>query len=162
MNTNTENTSIEATEAAVETAPELTIPTAFIKLEESQDTEATVISIDPKVNAGGKPYLYLVLQLPTGRTTHKMWVNTPKAAANTLVQLGRAFGIKAFTELPSVVDQKCSISSRFDDFSQRVTVAFINRYNAHSHDVVDLTSLDALAAEVPAPDATIAIADVMF
>lgn len=135
---------------------ELTVPTGYVKLEESQDTEASVVSIEAKVNPSGKPFLHLVLQLAEGRTTHKMWVNTPKAAANTLNQLGRAFGVKAFADIQTIVDQKCSISSRFDDFSQRIAVAYINKFNTHSKDVVDLSSLDALAAEAPIPETSMA------
>jgi hypothetical protein len=154
-------TNIENTEAQIEfPTAELTVNTGYIKLEESQDTPATVITAEPRVNAGGKPFIALTLQLAEGRTSHKMWVSTPAAAANTLRQLNRAFGIKAFTELPSIVDQKCSISSRFDDYSQRITVAYINRYNEHANDVVDLSSLDALAASVP--ETTTDLASVEF
>jgi len=153
---NTENTSIEATEevkAALIEFPDngpLTVPTGYIKFEEEdQAVEATVVALDSHINANGKPYLNLTLQMATGRTSHRMWVNTPKAAANTLRQLKRAFGIEKMAEAGNVVGQKCSLSTRYDEFAGRITVAFINRYNPHSGETVDLASLDALIESEP-------------
>lgn len=154
---NTENTSIEATkevQAALIEFPDngpMTVPTGYIKFEEEdQAVTAEVVALDSHVNANGKPYLNLTLQMATGRTTHRMWVNTPKAAANTLRQLKRAFGIEKMAEADNVVGQKCSLSTRYDEFAGRITVAFINRYNKYANDVVDLASLDALVAEAEA------------
>lgn len=153
----TENTSIEATkevQAALIEFPDngpLTVPTGYIKFEEEdQAVEATVVSLDSHINANGKPYLNLTLQMATGRTSHRMWVNTPKAAANTLRQLKRAFGIEKMAEAGKVVGQKCSLSTKYDDFAGRIQVAFINRYNKYANDIVDLASLDALVAEAEA------------
>lgn len=148
--------SIKATEevqAALIEFPDngpLTVPTGYIKFEEEdQAVEATVVSLDSHINANGKPYLNLTLQMATGRTSHRMWVNTPKAAANTLRQLKRAFGIEKMAEAGNVVGQKCSLSTKYDDFAGSIQVAFINRYNPHSGETVDLASLDALIESEP-------------
>lgn len=148
---NTENT-IESAIASIETpllAP--VAPTTYLRFtEESQNIPATVLTVRTAVNANGKPHLDINFQTAEGRTSTRMWINTPAAAANTLKQLSRAFDITKFSEVPTIVDKECSLSTRFDDYSQRITVAFINKFNPHANDVVDLDALDAMVAAIPA------------
>jgi len=153
MNTN-ENTEVQNT-IEFPTEP-LLAPTAYIQLEESPAITAEVINVKADVNHNGKPYIRLTLQMDNGRTAHDMFV-TPGAAPNTFRQLKRAFNYDG-GELDMIKGQKCSISTRVDDFSGRVRVAFVNRYNPHAGEAVDLAAIFAAAAAQP----EVAIEDVAF
>jgi hypothetical protein len=168
MNTN-ENTTEATAEITFPTEP-LLAPTAYVTLEESPAITAEVIRIKSDVNSNGKPFIKLTLQMNNGRTSHDMYV-TPGAAPNTFRQLKRAFGFEPSTNpderiadeeteaaMQLIVGQKCSISTRVDDFSGRVRVAFVNRYNPHAGEKVKLASIFAAAAAQP----EVAIEDVAF
>ena len=94
-----------------------------------------------------------ISQLETGRTSHDMYV-TPGAAPNTFRQLKKAFNWEPTSPLSDIDGQKCNLSTGPDEYNggTRIKVRFVNRYNAHANDEVDLGAIFAAAAAAPSID----------
>lgn len=134
----------EATAATETVIANATLTTPITRLQPGNHP-ATVTGAAMVRNHNGKLNLELDLDLGSRRLQHNMYCTSEAGTANTARQIDKAFGVKSFKDIASIVGQSCVIRMENEEYNGRTSlkVAYVNPNSSEIATDVDLDALDA-------------------